>query len=50
MLVALVQVLVVADDKTPANWEYENVEFLDIIEQKELRYNILPLTPKNSYA
>ena len=40
----------VADEKTPADWAYENVEFLGMAEQKQLGYEILPLTPLHSYA
>ena len=47
---AISQILVVADRKTPTDWVYPNVEFLGMEEQKQLGYNILPLTPLNSYA
>ncbi|CAL5222166.1 g4491 [Coccomyxa viridis] len=44
------KVLVVADEKTPADWALENVEFLGMEEQRKLGYEILPLTPLHSYA
>lgn len=40
----------VADRKTPADWAYKGVEFLGMEEQRQLGYEILPLTPLNSYA
>ncbi len=42
--------LVVADEKTPADWALENVEFLGMEEQRKLGYEILALTPLHSYA
>ena len=46
----IAQVLVVADEKTPAGWAHPNVEFLGMEQQNQLGYEILPLTPLHSYA
>ena len=42
--------VVVADLKTPADWELANVDFLTVEMQRTLGYSILPLLPNNHYG
>ena len=44
------QVVVVADQKTPQDWQLNDVDVLDVEKQKTLNYKILPLLPYNHYG
>ena len=44
------RLVVVADLKTPVDWELPNVELLTVERQKTLNYKILPLIPNNHYG
>lgn len=44
------KLLVIADLKTDQNWFYENVTFLNVSQQKKLKYKSLATTPFNSYT
>lgn len=44
------QIVVVADKKTPADWQFPGVIFLDIEQQEALNYNISKLLPWNHYS
>ena len=44
------RLVVVADLKTPADWDLPNVELLTVERQKTLNYKILPLLPNNHYG
>ena len=41
------RVVVVADQKTPRDWQLDNVDILDLEKQKELDYKVLALLPYN---
>lgn len=44
------RVVIVTDQKTPKDWQLDNVDILDMEKQKTLDYNILPLLPYNHYG
>lgn len=44
------RVVVVADQKTPRDWQLVDVDILDLEKQKTLDYKILPLLPYNHYG
>jgi hypothetical protein len=44
------RVVVVADQKTPKDWQLDNVDILDVEKQKTLEFKILPLLPYNHYG
>ncbi|EIE18111.1 hypothetical protein COCSUDRAFT_49414 [Coccomyxa subellipsoidea C-169] len=44
------RVVVVADQKTPRDWQLYNVDILDLEKQKELDYKVLALLPYNHYG
>lgn len=44
------RVVVVADKKTPADWNLPNCEFLSVEKQQNLGYQILPYLPWNHYC
>lgn len=44
------RVVVVADTKTPTDWNHTNCDFLSIEKQNELAYSINPLIPFKSYT
>ncbi len=44
------QIVVVADKKTPKNWNFPGVIFLGIEEQEKLPYKIIKLLPWNHYS
>jgi len=44
------KLIVVADKKTPAKWNQQNVIFLSVDEQNKLPYKILKSLPWNSYS
>lgn len=44
------RVVVVTDQKTPKDWQLENVDILDIKRQQTLDYKILQLLPYNHYG
>ena len=49
-LLECVQVLVVADSKTPTDWHLDGAEFLSIDEQAGLRYEVKDHIGYNTYA
>lgn len=44
------QVVVVGDDKTPANWHCKNVVFLSMQQQQNLPYQLIKHLPHNHYC
>ncbi|GAB6027730.1 hypothetical protein CHUAL_001966 [Chamberlinius hualienensis] len=44
------QVVVVGDQKTPQNWNFSGVFYLDVYRQKQLGYKIFNKLPYNSYS
>lgn len=44
------KVVVVADKKTPKDWQVENVDILDLEKQETLNFKIKPLLPYNHYG
>jgi len=44
------KVVVVADGKTPKDWELDNVIYLDMEKQRSLGYKVLPLLPYNHFG
>jgi hypothetical protein len=44
------RVVIVADTKTPKDWNHKNCDFLSIERQKELGYSISRLVPYKSYT
>lgn len=44
------KLVVVADKKTPRDWQLENVDILDLEKQKTLDYKIKALLPYNHYG
>lgn len=44
------QIVIVADQKTPIDWHYENCIFLSVDEQIQLNYSIHQLISYNSYT
>lgn len=44
------RIVVVGDIKTPADWNCEGVEYLDVLNQSNLRYKIIKHLPYNHYC
>uniref|UniRef100_A0A914WT72 Uncharacterized protein n=1 Tax=Plectus sambesii TaxID=2011161 RepID=A0A914WT72_9BILA len=44
------RVVVVADKKTPIDWDFFNCDFLSLEKQAQLGYELLPHVPYNSYT
>src|ERR1700679_3469227 len=42
--------IVVGDEKTPANWQYPNVDYISVEKQSELDFHIRPILPFNHYG
>ena len=48
--IANVHLVVVADKKTPTDWNLDGCEFLSVDKQLSLNYRIIPLLPWNHYS
>lgn len=44
------QVIIVADKKTPLNWQCNSVTFISIDSQKEIDFNLVKIMPFNHYS